>query len=189
MTVFNKSAYERLFYAPTPVQSIIPTPAEKASVWFISSLEFIDKAGGSNSSSYKPVKRDKIKSRVCRKGFRKEVRICTEVHTRVVEETYSDDGDSSDVEVDECTRRMTKKQLLKRMVDVEGRLAAIEQLVKQAKVTTDAMEPDVNHPPKEIVGESKIVIELRSDVENPNTNDNAVTDNDVGVEISKVSVV
>ena len=106
-----------------------------------------------------------------------------------MEETYSDDADSSDVEVDECTRRMTKKQLMKRMVEVEGRLAAIEQLVKQGKVTTDAMEPDVNHPPKEIVGESKIVIELRSDVENPNTNDNAVTNNDVGVENSKVSVV
>lgn len=65
MIVFNKLAYEKLFYAPTPVQSIIPTAAEKASDWFISSLEFIDKAGGSNSSSYKPVKRDKIKSRVC----------------------------------------------------------------------------------------------------------------------------
>ena len=134
--VFTKSKYDSLFYATTGIQTIIPNVAERASLWWISSLEYFNNPCVSSPRKNKRVKRDKIKYRVChnfhQKGKHTSVRICTEVHTSVVDESHDDD--SSDVEVDESLRRMTNKQLLKYVSSIEGRLAAVEKLVIPVKV-------------------------------------------------------
>ena len=163
MKVFNKSEYNKLFYSTTPPQSIIPTAAEMASVWWISSLEYFDNPCVSSSRNNKAVKRDKIKYRVChkfdQKVIRTSLRIRTEVHTSVVDEGCSDDDDSSDVEVDESLRHMSKKELLKYVASMDGRLAAVEKLVKTCKVPIDVTDRVVNQPAKESVDEVSYDVE------------------------------
>ncbi|PWA41102.1 phospholipase-like protein [Artemisia annua] len=163
---FSKSDHNSLFNATTPIKPIIPTDAERASLWWISSIDYLDNPIVSSPRKNKKVKSDKIKYRVCQnfhqKGKRTSVHIRTEVHTSVV-----DDDDSSDAEVDESLRRMSNKQLLKYVASMEGRLAAVEKLVKPRKVPIDVIVPAVNHPGKEPVADAKIVIELTRDVEKP----------------------
>ncbi|PWA69048.1 phospholipase-like protein [Artemisia annua] len=132
--VFNKSEYNKL-YATTPPQTIIPTDAERASQWVCHNYD--------------------------QKVIRTSVRIRTEVHTSVVDEGYSHDDDSSDVEVDESLKHMSKKELLKYVASMDGRLAAVEKLVKTGKVPIDVTDRVVNHPAKESVAE------LSGDVEKP----------------------
>ncbi|PWA70471.1 ulp1 protease family, C-terminal catalytic domain-containing protein [Artemisia annua] len=62
---------------------------------------------------------------------------------------------------------MSNKQLLKYVASMEGRLAAVEKLVKPRKVPIDVTVPAVNHPAKEPVADAEIVIELTGDVEKP----------------------
>lgn len=164
--MFNKSDYNSLFYATTPIQTIIPTAAERASIWWISSLEYLDNPCVSSLQKNKRVKRDRIKYRVCQnfhqKGKRTSIRIRTEVHTSVVDGGYSHDEDSSDVEVDESLRRMSRKELLKYVASMEGRLTAVEKLVKPGNVPID-----VTDPAKVRVADASIVIELSGNVEKP----------------------
>ncbi|PWA72399.1 phospholipase-like protein [Artemisia annua] len=131
----------------------------------ISSLDYFDNPRVSSSRKNKAVKREKIKYRVChnydQKVIRTSLRIRTEVHTSVVDEGYSHEDDSSDVEVDESLRRMSKKELLKYVASMDGRLAAVEKLVKTGKVPIDVTDRVVNHPAKESVAE------LSDDVEKP----------------------
>lgn len=86
------------------------------------------------------VKRDKIKSRVCNNGQQKRnrtsLRIRTEVHSSV-SISYSHEDDSSDFEVDESLKKMSKKELLKYVANMEGRLSAVEKIVKPVKVSDD----------------------------------------------------
>ncbi|PWA73055.1 hypothetical protein CTI12_AA264200 [Artemisia annua] len=168
---FSKSDHNSLFYAATSIKPIIPTDAERASLWWISSIDYLDNPIVSSPRKNKKVKRDKIKYRVCQnfhqKGKRTSVHIRTEVHTSVVNDGSSHDNDSSNAEVDESLRRMSNKQLLKYVASMEGRLAAVEKLVKPLNVPIDVTVPAVNHPAKEPVADSKIVIELTGDVEKP----------------------
>ncbi|PWA39292.1 phospholipase-like protein [Artemisia annua] len=168
---FSKYDYNSLFYAETPIKPIIPTDAERASLWWISSIEYLDNPIVSSPRKNKKVKRDKIKYRVCQnfhqKGKRTSVHIRTEVHTSVVDDGSSHEDDSSDAEVDESLKRMSNKELLKYVSSMEGRLAAVEKLVKPRKVPIDVTVPPVNHPAKEPVADAKIVIELNGDVEKP----------------------
>ena len=62
------------------------------------------------------------------------------MHTSVVDEVDSHDNDTSDVEVDESLRRMSNKELLKYVASIEGRLAAVEKLVKPGKIPIDVKE-------------------------------------------------
>lgn len=143
----------------------MPTADEMQALWWRSNVQYFD---NESSSSYKPVKRDKIKSRIFRKVVRKEVRTKVSVHTEV----HEGDSDESDVDVDEESRRLTKTQILKKMVNMKNelgsRLASIEQLVKPAMVHTEVHtkdpvgvvqepinDPVVKDPVEESVQESK----------------------------------
>ncbi|PWA37926.1 phospholipase-like protein [Artemisia annua] len=145
---FSKSDHNSLFYAATPIKPIIPTDAERASLWWISSIDYLDNPIVSS----------------LRKNKKLNV---TRSSTGVVNDGSSHDNDSSDAEVDESLRRMSNKQLLKYVASMEGRLAAVEKLVKPRKVPIDVTVPAVNHPAKEPVADAKIVIELTGDVEKP----------------------
>ena len=91
--------------------------------------------------------------------IRTSLRIRTEMHTSVVDEGCSDDDYSSDVEVDESIRHMSKKELLKYVASMDGRLAAVEKLVKTCKDPVDVTDRVVNQPAKENADEVSYDVE------------------------------
>ncbi|PWA47326.1 hypothetical protein CTI12_AA500380 [Artemisia annua] len=165
-TKFKKSDYNRMFYSTTPIQKLMPTPTEKQSLWWRSSLEYFQQLETSNTQNTPPLVRRKFAPKICRPVVSKHVKeevvkevkheqnvkpqvmkdVNHEMRAPVDEEADDEQEEVNEEVVDKGLNGLSKSALIKKVADMEReltnyktistRLTAIEELLKPQAVHT-----------------------------------------------------
>ncbi|PWA77936.1 phospholipase-like protein [Artemisia annua] len=165
-TKFKNSDYNRMFYSTTPIKKLRPTPIEKQSLWWQSSIEFFQQLETSNIQNTKPLVRRKFAPKICRSFVTKRVKqevmkevkhenrvkpqvmkdVKHEMRAPVEEEADDEEEEVNEEVVDKGLNGLSKAALVKKVADMERELTnyktistcltAIEELLKPHSVHT-----------------------------------------------------